>query len=77
MEHRLSASELVIDAVATRLGVDPLDLDRPLYDAVDPDQLNALLGGAESPGRSAVEATFDYHGFTVTVDSGGSVRLTE
>jgi hypothetical protein len=77
MDHGPTASEAVIDAVAGELEVDPLDLQTPLYDAIDPDELNALLDGAERPGRSPVEVTFRYHGYAVTVDSDGAVTLAE
>ncbi|WP_310918926.1 HalOD1 output domain-containing protein [Haloarcula saliterrae] len=77
MEHGPTASEAVITAVARRMGVDPLDMETPLYDAIDPDELNALLGGAGRTGRSPVEVTFQYYEYTVTVDSNGSVTLTE
>ena len=72
-----TASEAVVDAVAKRRGVDPLELETPLYDAVDPDELNALLDGARDSGRSPVQVTFEYHSYTVTIDSSGSVTLTE
>ncbi|WP_262178580.1 HalOD1 output domain-containing protein [Haloarcula laminariae] len=69
-----SASETVIAAVASRAGVDPLELDTPLYDAIEPDELDAIVGGA---GRSTVEVTFRYYGYTVTVDSDLTVTLSE
>ena len=77
MKQDFSASEAVVSAVAKRFGVDPLELETPLYDAVDPDELNALLEGARRSGRSPVHVTFEYYGYTVSVDSGGSVMLTE
>ena len=72
-----SASEAVIDAVARRVGVDPIELETPLYDAVDPDELDALLDGANRAGRSTVEVTFRYHGYIVTVDGDLTVTVTE
>lgn len=72
-----SASEAVIEAVARRAGVDPLDLKTPLYDAIDPDELDVLLDGAGRAGRSPVEVTFRYHGYTVTIDGDLTVTLTE
>jgi len=82
MEHtamvtKQSASEAVIEAVARRVGIDPLDLETPLYDAVDPDELDALLDGAARPDRSPVEITFRYCGYTVTVDGDRTVTLSE
>jgi len=72
-----SASEAVIDAVARRAGVDPLELSTPLYDAVDPDELDALLDGASPSSRSPVSVTFRYHGYTITIDSDLTVTVAE
>ncbi|MDS0282903.1 HalOD1 output domain-containing protein [Haloarcula onubensis] len=77
MRESHSASEAVIEAVSRRAGVDPLELETPLYDAVDPDELDGLFDGANRPGRSPVEVTFRYHGYTVTVDGDRTVTLTE
>jgi len=76
MELGATPSEAVIRAVARRAGVDPLDLETPLYDAVDPESLNGLIEAAQRNGRSAVEITFEYYGHTVTVASNGTVTLT-
>ena len=72
-----SASAAVIDAVARRAAIDPVELETPLYDAIDPDQLNALVDGAGRSNRSPVEVTFRYHGYTVTVDSDLAVTVAE
>jgi hypothetical protein len=64
-----SPASAVVDAVAGREGVDPTDLP-PLYDSVAP-------GVLESVGRSDDErgqtVTFEYHGYTVTLDADGTV----
>jgi len=67
------ASDSVIEAVASREGIDPVELTAPLYDAVDPEQLDRLLGSA----ASAVSVTFTYLGYEVTVQSDGSVTLAD
>lgn len=67
----------VITAVAKRAGVDPLELETPLYDAIDPSHLDALLDGTDRTAPSAVEVTFRYHGYTVTVDGDLTVTITE
>jgi len=77
MAHQQSASEAVIEAVAGRLGLGPLELETPLYDVIDPDELNALLASAGRTGHSPVEVTFRYYGYTVTVDADRTVTLTE
>lgn len=63
----------IVSGVATREGVDPLDLP-PLYDAVDLDALEGLL---------ATESTFDgtitfrYCGYDVTVDADRNVAVRD
>lgn len=65
-------SQVVVEAVASAEGVDPLDLEVPLYDAVDPDALDALFrSGATVDGR----VEFEYHGYEVTVTGDGHVTL--
>lgn len=60
----------VIEAVAAREGVDPVDLTPPLSEAIDPEGLNAVCRG------SPVRVTFEYHGYLVTIDGNGQVDLS-
>lgn len=69
-----SASGAVVERVAEAEGVDPLDLD-PLYEAIDPDALDKLCGGADYDARSSARIVFDYNGYTVVVDGPDSVTL--
>lgn len=69
MEERETACERVTRRVAEEKNVDALDLP-PLFDAVDPDALNALIA---TMGEG--EVTFDYAGRTVTVAADGTVRV--
>lgn len=64
-----SVSVRVIERVAAHAGDDSLDLP-PLYDAVDPDALDALVA-------TMAEGTvsFAYAGNEVSVDSAGTVSL--
>lgn len=64
----------VTSAVADAEGVDPWDL-RPLYDVVDPEALESLVG--ESSTDRVLEVTFAYHGYEVTVDAEGDVSVQE
>lgn len=66
------SSTRVVRAIAEREGVDPVRLDPPLNDAVDPDAFDALLADPATIG--VVE--FTYRGYGVRVDSGGDVRVT-
>lgn len=71
----LSASEAVVGRIATYEGIDPAELS-PLYDAIDPDALDAFIEGADRRETSA-EIQFSYHGYTVTVSSDGSVTVDD
>ena len=65
-------SQVVVEAVASAEGVDPLDLEVPLYDAVDPDALDALF---ESGGAVDGRVEFEYYGYDVTATGDGRVTL--
>ena len=56
-----SLSEKVVEAVASAEGRDPLDLDPPLYHAINPDALEALFRNTTG------EVTFTYLGYTVHI----------
>lgn len=76
-EERESPSLAVIEAVADREGVDPTDLDRSLFEVIDPDALDAVIrsdAGGRAP--SPLRVTFHYHGYEVTVSSDGQVELS-
>lgn len=64
----------VVRAVAREKGVDPLTLDPPLYDVLDPEALDSLYRSGRSP-RTPLEVSFSYADCTVTVDDEGSVRV--
>ncbi|PSP78628.1 hypothetical protein BRC81_07350 [Halobacteriales archaeon QS_1_68_20] len=69
------ASRAVLTAVADAEGVDPVDLDRPLYDAVDPDALDALFRTDVADGVDC-HVQFRYYGYEITVHGDGSLDLT-
>jgi len=66
-------SEDVVSAIAENEGVDPMDLDPPLFDAIDPDALDNLFNVKTADGR----VTFSYDGSDVTVTSEGDVRVSD
>lgn len=75
--EEVSPSESVIESVAAREGVDPMELDVPLYDAVDPDALDALVRtGNDEQNRPPIQVSFTYHGYDVTVSSDGLVQVS-
>lgn len=66
-----TVSEGVVAAIAAREGIDPLDIDRPLHDAIDPDALNALFVSRRTKGY----VTFTYFGYEVTIHNDGAIEL--
>lgn len=64
-----TASEAVLSAVAEAKGVDERELAVPLYEAIDPDALDALFRNGQG------EVTFQYHDYHVTVDHTNAVEL--
>ena len=72
------ASERVIEAVAEREGVDPLDLRVPLFESIDPDVLDLVVRSADGgTDRSTVRVSFSYYGYEVSVAADGSVDVVE
>jgi hypothetical protein len=61
--------------IAAREGVDPLQLDRPLYDVIDVDALERLVETA-GRGDGEFEVEFEYYGYDVVVDGSGEVTVT-
>lgn len=68
-------SQAVVESVARAEGVDPLDLEVPLYDAVDPDALDALFQQDGTSGDGRIQ--FSYYGYRVTVTGAGHVTLDD
>lgn len=62
-------SQAVLAAVAEREGVSRLELETPLFEAIDPDALNSLFRDTR------VQVTFEYAGYIVTLDESGDVEL--
>lgn len=67
-------STAVIYAIAEREGVDPTDLDRPLYEVLDPEAMDALFSESDS---SVGQLQFRYLGYEVRLTSNGSVQVSE
>ena len=60
----------VVEAVAAHAGVNPKQLEPPLYEAVDPDALETVLSG---DGGLSVTVAFEYAGYDVVARSDGSL----
>lgn len=66
----------VIEAIAEHEGVDPLDLDQPLYEVVDPDALDAIIDdGGDGGGAADLTVRFSYNGCRVQVSGDGSIEV--
>lgn len=68
----------VVEKIADREGVDPVELAVPLYDVIDADALDLLTNGNphERP-RTPLRIEFTYMGYEVHVDGEGNVRIDE
>ena len=67
------ASTAVVEMVAIAADVEPSALE-PLYDTVDPEALDALIGRSGAAGIHT-EVGFTYAGFDVTVGGDGEVTV--
>ena len=64
-----STVESIVTAVAERKGVDPTELERPLYEVIDSESLDGFFGDTTG------EITFEYLDTIVTVDSEHGVSV--
>ncbi|UPW00026.1 hypothetical protein M0R88_16110 [Halorussus gelatinilyticus] len=71
-----SVAEAIVTAVSSASDADESDL-RPLYDAIDPDALDALFRPVRSDTSRQREGrvVFEYGDRKVCVESGGTVRV--
>lgn len=59
-------SERIIETVAVREGVDPVDLQTPLYEAIDTEALDAMFAATDGDIHS-LEVEFTYCGHELRV----------
>lgn len=64
----------VIDAIAEHEGIEPVELDTPIYDVIDLDALDALTGN--NPETTSIEVSFTYENYEVTVDNDRDIDIT-
>lgn len=67
-----NVAEAVVRVVAEATGDDREELP-PLYEAIDPDALNAVFASTPGTERSAGDVTFGYAGREVTVNAASEV----
>lgn len=73
-----SLSTDVITAIADHEGVDPVQLDHPLYEVVDSDALDALFPVQRDSTESPISRlSFSYNGYEVHVTSDRDVRVSD
>lgn len=67
----------ILETVARLEGVDPVDLSTPLYEVIDGEALTRLLASNDGAGDGpALEVSFEYHDYLVTVDATGDLSVT-
>lgn len=71
-----SLTRAILEAVADREGTDPVDIDQPLHDVLDPDALNSLFPSTSTE-RSDGRVEFTYYGYEVTAYGDGRVHVRE
>lgn len=64
----------VVETVASVSGRDPTALP-PLYNAVNPDALDALFASSDSRDTSDLRVSFSYNGFDVVVEGGETITV--
>ncbi|WP_394351142.1 HalOD1 output domain-containing protein [Halorubrum sp. CBA1125] len=62
----------IVDAIAEAEGVEPITLDPPLAEVVDPDAVEALVEDSTS---SDLEVRFAYRGHDIVVDDSSRVQV--
>lgn len=67
-------SEQLVRAVAASEGVDPVALETPLYEAIDPDALDRLFRSTNTD-RAGGRVEFSYHGYRVVVSVGDEPEI--
>ena len=77
MSEGTSISVKVVEEVAAREGIDPVDLQPPLHTVVDPEALDALFESTSSTTRANGSIEFYYQGYKIRVDSSGEVQIGE
>lgn len=70
----VATSTKVVEHVAARESVDHTELV-PLFDVIDPDALDNLVESSRRNG-SAIQITFSYNGYDVTVTNEGVTNLS-
>lgn len=74
----MNAIHRIVDEIAVREGVDPVNLDPPLAEVINTELLNAICADSDQKEESlSATLEFEYLGYTITVESGGEVDITD
>ncbi|AGB30828.1 hypothetical protein Natpe_0913 [Natrinema pellirubrum DSM 15624] len=76
MPTTVPTSIRVVQGVAAREGVDPIDLEPPLHAVVDTDALDTLCRSVDDRSRTPVAVEFSYHGHRVHIDDSGEIEIS-
>lgn len=69
---RVPTSLTIVEAVAAQEGVDPMELEPPLFDVMDPEALEALLSTGATA-KSNVTVAFEWADYDIVVGSDGTL----
>ncbi len=76
MTTTVPTSVRVVQGVAAREGIDPIDLEPPLHAVVDTDALDALYRPADDGSRMPVAVEFSYRGYRIRIDDAGEIGIS-
>ncbi|OVE83165.1 HalOD1 output domain-containing protein [Natronolimnobius baerhuensis] len=72
-----SPSMRIVQQIADSSAVDPLDLEPPLHEILDPEALDSLIESmAQQPAPAGASLEFVYREHRISVDGTGSVTVT-
>lgn len=73
-----SVTVKIVEEVAERKGVDPVELTPPLHAAIDSEALESLFSDSISgANREGIRVTFTYCGYNILVDEEGEVEIRD
>ncbi|MFB1065028.1 HalOD1 output domain-containing protein [Natrinema sp. H-ect4] len=72
-----AVSMRVIEKVADREGMNPVEMNPPLHTVIDTEALDALFQSTPSAARGDGTIKFQYRGYKIQVDSSGEVEVGE
>ncbi|MFB6309338.1 MAG: HalOD1 output domain-containing protein [Haloarculaceae archaeon] len=68
-------SRKVVEAVARKEGVSPVEVNPPLYEVVDPDALDQFFEDSAIAGRMEGTVAFTYDGYEVSVHGDDDISV--